>query len=69
MGKSEDKPYRDIPLELSIADKFLVEEFRETRNDVKELRKDVNSFKVKATGIFATITTLINVFFNYGGHK
>jgi hypothetical protein len=63
------KVYRDIPPELSATEKFLVEEFRETRAEVKEIRQDVNSFKIKATGIFATITTAINIFFNYGGHK
>lgn len=67
MGRN-DKAYREIPSELSATEKFLVEEFRETRSEFKEMSKDMNSFKIKVTGVFAFITASINYYFN-GGPK
>jgi len=64
-----DKQYREIPEDFSPMEKFIVEEMRDLRDDVKEIRKDVVRFKIKVTTVFAFITASINAFFNYGGHK
>jgi hypothetical protein len=47
--------------------KILLDEVKEVRRDLKDLRKDLNAFKVKMAGSFAAVLAAIEAIKHYIG--
>ena len=48
-------------------DKILLEEIRENRREIKEIRKELNVFKIKAFSFMAVVSFIMNLGIKYLG--